>query len=106
MPSTQLSAPPSPTHLAPPQVIPRIDAVTTSVSNGPNTAVVLGHIGLFSAERSVNGCVWIPLSAVSQTETDSFHRLIARVCAGEIDPREHIADGSCSRDIRLIALPG
>jgi hypothetical protein len=77
-----------------------------SVSNGTNAAVALGHIGLFTAERSVNGGQWIPLSRISKTETDSFHRLIARVCAGEIDPRELIADGTCSRDIRLVALPG
>jgi hypothetical protein len=31
---------------------------------------------------------------------------MARVCAGEIDPREHLADGPNSRDIRLVALPG
>jgi len=105
MPSQPISSLPS-TALAQPQTQPSVDSVTRSNSNGTNTAIALGHIGLFTAERSVNGYLWIPLSPVSQTETDSFHRLIARVCAGEIDPREEIADGSCSREIRLVALPG
>ena len=81
-------------------------ALKRSESNGTNKAVALGHIGLFGAERSVNGGRWIPLSRISKTETDAFHRLVARVCAGEIDPREHIADGTCTREIRLLALPG
>jgi hypothetical protein len=77
-----------------------------SASNGTNHAVGLAHPGLFTAERSVNGSHWGPVSRISKVETDSFHRLVARVCAGEIDPREHIADGTSSRDIRLVALPG
>jgi hypothetical protein len=77
-----------------------------SASNGANQAVALAHPGLFTAERSVNGSGWIPVSRISKVETDSFHRLVARVCAGEIDPREHIADGTSSRDIRLVALTG
>jgi hypothetical protein len=84
---------------------PATDAVKRSRFNGTNRAVALGHVGLFTGARSVNGGSWIPLSRISQTETDSFHRLIARVCAGEIDPREQIADGTCSRDIRLVAVP-
>lgn len=80
--------------------------LNTSASNGTNQAVALGHQGLFTAERSINGGGWIPVSRMSQAETNSFHRLIARVCAGEIDPRENIADGSSSRDIRLVALAG
>lgn len=104
--SLHQSSPPSAASLKESPTQPSADSVTRSDSNGTNAAIVLGHIGLFSAERSVNGYLWIPLSPVSKTETDSFHRLIARVCAGEIDPREHIADGSCSREIRLVALPG
>jgi hypothetical protein len=88
------------------QTLPAMDPIVRSNSNGPNNAVALGHIGLFTAERSVNGGRWIPLSRISKTETDSFHRLIARVCAGETDPREHISDGTCAREIRLVALPG
>lgn len=85
---------------------PAMDPVIRSSSNGTNNAVALGHIGLFTGERSVNGGHWIPLSRISKTENDAFHRLISRVCAGEIDPREHITDGTCKREIRLIALPG
>jgi hypothetical protein len=78
----------------------------SSASNGTNEAVAIGHIGLFTAERRFNGGGWIPVSRISKAETDCFHRLMTRVCAGEIDPREHLADGPNSRDIRLVVLPG
>lgn len=106
MPSSQVSAPPPASRVTQPPSQPTTPCDTRSESNGSNAAVALGHIGLFTAERSVNGGAWIPLSGTSRTEADSFHRLIARVCAGEIDPRELIIEGNCSRDIRLIALPG
>jgi hypothetical protein len=83
---------------------PEMESLKRSASNGTNTAVALGHPGLFTAERSINGGQWIPMSRISKIETDSFHRLMARVCAGEIDPREHIADSTSSRDVRLVAL--
>jgi hypothetical protein len=81
-----------------------MEPLQRSASNGSNTAVALAHQGLFTAERSINGGQWIPVSRISKSETDSFHRLMARVCAGEIDPREHIGDSTSSRDIRLVAL--
>ncbi|MEO7599862.1 MAG: hypothetical protein ABIV50_13075 [Opitutus sp.] len=79
--------------------------VGSTESNGPNRAVALAHPGLFTAEAKSNGGRWTALSWTNRADKESFDRLIARVCSGQIDPREHHDDGVTFREIRLVAVP-
>ena len=80
--------------------------VTTTESNGPIRSVALSHPGLFTAEAKSNGGRWTPLVWTNRVESESYHRLIARVCSGEVDPREHHDDGVTFREVRLVAVSG
>jgi hypothetical protein len=82
-----------------------VDSPAKRTSNGPNRAVIAAHTGMLAAERRINGGGWAALNRPSQAEEDCFHRLIARVRSGEIDPRESFEDSLASREIRLIVLP-